>query len=128
MKKMSFFIMIMSLCLLSTVFAGGRRMGEMPAPRLLSPGDIVELGDRQQLEFRWGTESGGNFDRYDFRLYQGTQTYEKNLILQQEVPAGKTSLGIDSTLFKKGQSYAWSLRCLGSRKSASSYSIFKIVS
>ncbi len=102
-------------------------MGDMPAPRLLSPGDRVEIGASDgQVEFRWGNESGGNFDHYDFRLYRGTQTYEKGLMLQKDVPAGVTSIRLDNTLFEKGQSYAWSLRYIGSRKSNSSYSIFTV--
>ena len=128
MKKKILFLVLAGVCLLSSAFAGGRKSGEMPAPRLLAPGDIVEMGDRKQLEFRWGSESGGNFDHYDFRLYRGTQTYEQYLILQKDVPAGTTSLLLDSSQFKVGETYAWSLRYMGARRSLSSYSIFKVKS
>ena len=59
-------------------------------------------------------------------LYKGTQTYEKNLILQKDVPAGQTSIVIEPSYFAVGETYAWSLRYVGSRKSMSAYSIFKI--
>ncbi len=125
MKKITLLVLAMFFCLTSLSLAGTRRQGEMPAPRLMAPGDVAELGDKG-VEFRWGNESGGNFDHYDFRLYRGTQTYEKNLILQKDIPAGKSSLTIDTANFSVGQSYAWSLRYMGARKSDSSYSIFKV--
>ncbi len=128
MKKPLLFILIFNLCILTAATAGGRRLNEMPAPRLLAPDDIAEFNGKKELEFRWGNESGGNFDHYDFRLYRGTQTYEKNLILQKDVPPGQTSLVLDASNFKSGETYSWSLRYMGARKSMSSYSIFKIKS
>ena len=119
-------MLVLSLCVASAAQAGSRRPGELPAPRLLAPNETAELGGQKELEFRWGTESGGNFDHYDFRLYRGTQTYEKYLILQKDVPAGTTSLRLDASTFKAGETYSWSLRSSGARKSLSSYSIFKV--
>ena len=114
------------LALSSASFAGTRRNGEMPAPRLLAPGDIADLSGKSALEFRWGTESGGSFDHYDFRLYRGPQTYEKDLILKKDIPPGRWSESIDASQFKSGETYSWSLRYSGPRKSRSSYSVFKI--
>ena len=128
MKKITILILMMLLSVSSVSFAGGRKPGEMPAPRLLAPNDIVEMGDKKQLEFRWGTEAGGSFDHYDFRLYKGTQTYEKYLVLQKDVPAGTTSILLNATQFQAGETYSWSLRFMGTHKSVSSYSIFKIKS
>ena len=126
-KKITASIFILNILFLSFALAGGRRMGEMPAPRLLVPGDIVDLSGQNQVEFRWGTEGDrSGFDHYDFRLYRGPQTYEKDLILQKDVPSGATSIFLESSLFKPGQIYSWSLRFMGSKKSMSSYSVFKI--
>ena len=126
MKKTLIFVLILNSLFLCAAFAGGRKPGEMPAPRLLMPDDLAVFNDKNQLEFRWGTETGGSFDHYDFRMYKGTQTYEKYLILQKDVPAGTTSIYLDASQFKTGETYSWSLRFMGSKKSASSYSIFKI--
>ena len=126
MKKQAILLFVMNLLAVSVALAGGRRLNEMPAPRLMEPDDIVEMEGKTGLEFRWGNEAGGSFDHYDFRLYKGTETYEKNLILQKNIPVGQTSLTLDASAFKVGETYAWSLRYMGSRKSMSSYSIFKI--
>ena len=107
------------------VEAGGRRMGDMPAPRLVLPSDETSLNGKNELEFRWGPE-GGNFDHYDFRLYKGPETYEKGLILQKDVPKGANSISLDASQFESGQTYAWSLRYVGRTKSRSSYSVFSI--
>ena len=128
MKKIMISVLLVFFSISSASFAGGRKPGEMPAPRLLMPDDIVVMGDKKQLEFRWGTEAGGSFDHYDFRLYKGTQTYEQYLILQKDVPAGTTSILLDATLFQTGETYSWSLRFMGAHRSLSSYSIFKIKS
>ena len=125
MKKTVFVVFVLSFLMLPLVFAGGRKMGELPAPRLVAPGEIVELSEKG-IEFRWTSQGGGNFDHYDFRLYRGTQTYEKNLVLQKDVPTRSTSVTIDTTNFAAGETYAWSLRSKGARKSLSSFSIFKV--
>jgi len=126
MKKTIFWLLVLNLTVFSAAFAGGRRLNELPAPRLMAPDDIVDLAGKNSLEFRWGNETSGSVDHYDFRLYKGTQTYEKNLILQKDVPQNKSSLLLDASTFKVGETYAWSLRSMGSKKSMSSYSIFKI--
>jgi hypothetical protein len=126
MKKSVMIFLVVNACFLSCAFAGGRRLGEMPAPRLVAPSDDVDLSGTSQLEFRWGMETGANVNHYDFRLYRGPQTYEKNLILKKDVPVNEHSLLLDSSQFQPGETYSWSLRYVGARKSASSYSVFKI--
>ena len=126
MGKLALVMLTAGVLFSSVAYAGARRPGEMPAPRLLAPNDLAVFNEKHQLEFRWGTETGGNFDHYDFRLYKGTQTYEKNLILQKDIPAGTTSIYLDASQLNAGETYAWSLRFIGSKKSASSYSIFKM--
>lgn len=126
MKKTFGWILLFCLVLSSPVLAGGRKMGDMPAPRLVQPNDAVDLSGKNELEFRWGNETGGNFDYYDFRLYKGSQTYEKGLILKKEIPKGTTSIALDAAQFVTGQTYAWSLRFVGSSMSRSAYSIFSV--
>ena len=128
LRKIMALILMAHMLFLPVALAGGRKPGEMPAPRLLMPNDNVDLSGKSQLEFRWGSESGGNFDHYDFRLYKGTQTYAKGLMLQKDIPVGTSSFSIDASNFKPGDTYCWSLRYEGARKSMSSYSIFKIKS
>ena len=120
-------IVLIAACFLSAVpaSAGGRKLGDMAAPRLLSPSDDTDLTGKDKLEFRWGTE-GGNFDYHDFRLYKGAQTYESGLILKKQVPRNEHSLFLDASQFESGQTYAWSLRYVGSSKSRSSYSVFSV--
>ena len=126
MKRISALLVV--LCLLSSpaAFAGGRKLGEMPAPRLMLPSDETDLAGKKELEFRWGPDSGANFDHYDFRLYKGTETYEKGLILKKEVPKDVHSVSLDVSQFEAGQTYAWSLRYVGNSKSRSSSVIFFI--
>lgn len=127
-RQIMFMVLIASLLFSTGTWAGGRRAGDMPAPRLMAPDDLVDLKGQETLEFQWGTESGSGIDHYDFRLYRGTQTYEKNLILQQNVPQNHWSVKINASQFQPGESYCWSLRSVGARKSRSAYSIFKIKS
>ena len=111
--------------LFSSVSPAARKPGEMPPPRLMAPGDLVETGP-SGVEFRWGNESGGNIDHYDFHLYLGPQTYEKDLILKKEIPRGTSSIWIESSYFKPGETYSWSLRTNGSKRSMFARSVFKI--
>ena len=125
MKKVLILFMFLSVLFSFPAIAGGRKTGEMPAPRLILPSDETDLSGKSELEFRWSPQSG-NFDHYDFRLYKGTQTYEKGLILQKDIPKNTHSLSLDTAQFEAGQNYAWSLRHMGSSKSRSAYSIFYI--
>lgn len=106
--------------------AGGRKLGEMPAPELVSPSDETDLAGKSELEFLWRPQGGSNYDHFDFRLYKGPQTYEKGLILKKEIPKNTHSVKLDAAQFESGQTYAWSLRYAGSSKSRSSYSVFNV--
>lgn len=127
MKKITWWFVVLCLLSVSPAFAGGRKLGEMfAAPRLVLPSDETDLSGKKELEFRWGPESGANFDHYDFRLYKGTETYEKGLILKKQVPRNTNSIALDASQFEAGQTYAWSLRYVGNSKSRSAYAIFFI--
>jgi hypothetical protein len=116
---------------LTAVFASpayaGRKAGDPPAPKLTVPGDFVDLTGKNALEFRW-TDAGGQTGPFvfDFRLYKGNQTVESGLILKKEISARESSVSIDASQFEDGQTYAWSMRTVGLRKSRSNYSIFKV--
>lgn len=98
-----------------------------PGPMLNSPTDNTDVTGRDQLEFRWSPEGDrSSFDHYDFRLYKGPQTVEAGLILQKNVPSGETSFLVDTSYFKNGETYAWSVKQVGSRKSRTSFSVFKV--
>lgn len=119
-------VVLTVLFLAGPAWAGARRRGAMPAPKLMAPADQVDLTGKTQLEFRWGNEAGGSFDHYDFRLYKGTETYDKNRILQKNIAAGKNTFQMDASTFEPGQTYAWSLRCVGMQKGDSAYSLFTV--
>ena len=123
MKKI--FIWILLASIFSSPAWAGRKLTEMPEPRLLAPGDIVELNGSKEMEFRWGNESG-DFDHYDFRVFKGPQPYEPYQLIQKNIPKGTTSVLIDASQFTPGETYSWSLRYRGSKKSMPAYSIFKI--
>lgn len=105
-----------------------RKVNEMPAPMLVTPGDIVDLTGKDALEFRWSPEGDrSQMTHYDFRLYKGTQTYEPGLMLKENVPAGQTALFLKKDLFEINQPYSWSVKQVGTRKGATRTSIFKVV-
>lgn len=103
--------------------------GRKPAaPTLVEPADEPDLTGRATVRFRWSPEGDrSSFDHYDFRLYRGHQTVEKGLLLQRNVPSGEVSTEVDSALFANGETYAWSVRQVGGRKSRSSFAVFKAV-
>lgn len=110
-------------------YAGGReRLGDLPAPTLKSPNEEATVGPKG-LEFRWSPEGDRSATRhFDFRLYKGSQTYEKAQILSERLDAGVNRFVVKPELFEVGGTYSWSVRAVGSKKGRSSYSIFKVVS
>ena len=105
------------------------RNRRLAGPILHAPGDNTDLSGLKEVEFRWSPEGDrAGFQYYDFRLYKGSQTYESGLLLKREVPAGVTHTFVDAALFENGQTYAWSVRQVGSsRKGRSSFAVFKAI-
>ena len=103
----------------------GYRRDEMPLPRLSEPTDIASIAGKDKLEFRWES-AGSGFEYYDFSIYKGTEPYEPHVIFKQKVPAGITHILVDTSTFKVGEYYMWSLRFAGGKKSLKAYSVFKI--
>ncbi len=124
-------ILLLSICVLSTtpLMAAVRRGGDMlPAPRLLAPGDDVNLKGLENLEFRWSPEGDrSSYEYFDFRLYKGPQTYEAGLILNEKVPAGQTHFNVPATQFEVGQTYAWSVKPIGRKKGRVNFEVFKVL-
>ncbi len=125
--------MVLSLIVLAVMGAvapfayAGRKAGEQPAPRLLSPTDLVDLTGKDKLIFTWGTEGDRSaITYYDFKIYKGHETFEAGLIRREKVAASDSSIAIESSLFENGGTYAWQMRSMGLRKSRSAYSIFKV--
>lgn len=119
-------VVLTAVFLSGPAYATGRRRDAMPAPKLLAPLDKVDLTGKDKLEFRWASAGAGSFDHYDFRLYKGTETYDKDRILKKEVSARETALSLDASTFEAGQTYAWSLRAVGMQKGDSAYSLFTV--
>lgn len=106
-----------------------RIKGRPPAPMLLFPGEELVLDKIKEVEFRWRPQGyTGYYGFYDFRLYEGTELVEKNLIFKEKVPGTQNSIRINSEIFKAGQIYAWSVRQVTAYdKGRSSYSIFRVL-
>jgi hypothetical protein len=87
--------------------------GHIPQPILKEPvSDKVDLNGKRELLFRWSSHEGDISQRkwYDFRLYEGYQMVESNLILQQNVLPNKYEITVNSDIFKLNQVYTWSVR------------------
>jgi len=100
----------------TTIGFGGMR-GEfeedVSQPRIISPGDKVDLTGKDTLEFRWysymrSTSMNGGY--FDLRIFKGTDMYESNMILKQQVDYTKDRVEVDAKLFEPGQVYSWELR------------------
>lgn len=104
----------------------------IPQPVLKEPvTDRVDLSGESELVFRWSPHEGTISQRkhYDFRLYEGYQMVESNLIFQNNVAPNQRQIAVSSAMFKKGQVYTWSLRqTYRSGKSQRSTSSFTVTS
>jgi len=120
MKRYSIivFMFMVTVMLASAAFArSGRIMmfesNLIPQPRLLYPRiDKVDLTGKKELVFRWSPHEGSISKRkyYDFRLYRGYDTYEKNLIIKKQVPPTQYNWNLSTSYFENGKVYTWSLR------------------
>jgi hypothetical protein len=102
----------------------------IPQPVLKEPVlDKVDLSGKSELVFRWSPHEGNISQRkhYDFRLYEGYQLIEANLIFQENVSANKHQISVSTNTFKIGQVYTWSLRQVyrvgKSQRSTSSFAV-----
>ena len=128
MKKVILLFVAASLVSLPLFAGTERRAGALAAVRLITPGDNADLSGLKELEFRWSGEGDRSvMDHYDFRLYKGHETVEKGLILQKKVDPGTPSLKVSADLFELGETYAWAVKAVGSRKGRSVYTVFKVV-
>jgi hypothetical protein len=132
--KIAFFALLFLLngITLSYAYMPGRDIfsGNIPEPRLIGPvTDKVDLSGSGELLFKWSPHEGNISERryYDFRLYEGYQMVESNLVFQDNVPANKHQIALDASMFKLNQVYTWSLRqnyrSGKSRRSTSSFTI-----
>ncbi len=138
MKKNLLFIIILFITLSiagssqpASIFSEQMFGNNIPRPRLLEPvSDTVNLAGKKELLFKWSPHEGDNFKRkyYDFRLYKGMQMTESNLILKKKVPPTRHRIVVDSSLFKTGGDYTWSLRQkYRTGKSRRSTNTFKVI-
>lgn len=100
------------------------------APQLLFPiTEDIDLTGKNVLEFKWVPCSSIDIASYDFRLYEGYQTFEANLILKKIINSPLSSFKLDSSKFEIDQVYTWVLRSItiGGQKSDKSFSSFKII-
>jgi hypothetical protein len=103
----------------------------IPQPVLKEPvTGKVGLSGMSELVFRWSPHEGNISQRkhYDFRLYEGYQMIESNLILQNNVSPSQHQLAVNTDIFKINQVYTWSLRQVyRSGKSQRSTSSFTVI-
>ena len=104
----------------------------IPQPILKEPvTDKVDLSGKSELIFKWSPHEGDISRRkyYDFRLYDGYQMIESNLILQNNIPPNQHEFAVSADTFKLNQVYTWSLRqTYRSGKSQRSTSSFTVTS
>ncbi|HTL69877.1 MAG TPA: hypothetical protein VL404_01155 [Candidatus Eisenbacteria bacterium] len=108
-------------------FASMRKLSDAPVPRLIQPTDRAQL-TAEGIRFRWSAEGNSSAEYYDFRLYEGVQAVESGLILKERVPRDRSEWIVPADKFKPGQTYAWTVRQVGTRRSKPGYSIFKVAS
>jgi hypothetical protein len=99
-----------------------------PAPYLVSPiyDEVSICGG--YLEFKWYNTFRG-IDRYEFRLYKGSQMYQKNLLFKKVLPFSTASIKVEANLFESNQVYTWSLIQIASsgEKSEKSFITFRVI-
>jgi len=104
----------------------------IPQPILKEPvTDNLDLSGKTELVFRWSPHEGNTYQRkyYDFRLYEGYQMIEANLILHNNVSPNQHQFVVGTDIFKLNQVYTWSLRqTYRSGKSQRSTSSFTVIS
>jgi hypothetical protein len=125
MRKFALVVFLSAAVIFSsgTLSAGDRRVGSLPAPEIISPTENTAVS-ADGLEFRWSM--GARPDYTDFRLYKGTETVEKNLIMKEKVGNGKSTFLVPASAFENGATYAWSVKLVGSRKGRSVYALFTV--
>ena len=99
-------------------------------PVLLYPvSEKVVLTGEDFLEFRWDIRDITDTRYYDFRLYKGYDTYQKNLILKEQIPNDTFSFKVESAVFENNQVYTWTLKRinLAGQKSDLVYNSFKVI-
>ncbi|MDD5729827.1 MAG: hypothetical protein PHN57_01670 [Candidatus Omnitrophica bacterium] len=99
-------------------------------PDLLYPvTDKITLSGKDSLEFKWIARNLVQTRYFDFRLYKGYNTIEKNLIFKKQLNTGENTVKLASSMFEVNQVYTWTLMqvFLGGDKSEKSYSPFKII-
>jgi len=104
-----------------------------PDPELLYPvTDKVDLKGQTQLVFKWSPFVGDLYKRnyFEFCLYKGYETYEKNLIIKEKVAPNVYVYAVSSDQFEDGQVYTWTLRQVYTTmayKSNAEYNSFTVV-
>ena len=137
-NKIAIFTLVFLFLLGSAVLSNANMLGRdifsesIPQPILKEPvTDNVDLSGKTELVFRWSPHEGNVYQRkyYDFRLYEGYQMIEANLILQNNVSPNQRQFAVSTDIFKLNQVYTWSLRqTYRSGKSQRSTSSFTVIS
>jgi len=104
----------------------------VPVPRLLYPAsDEVVIEEGKPLVFKWSPHeklsASGRY--YDFRLYDGYDMVQSNLIFKKRLDGDVSQYHMESGMFKEGRVYTWSLRqgYSGIGKSRRSVQSFRVV-
>jgi len=117
--KIAIFILTFLLIFASATSSNSSSFGRdifsenIPQPILKEPvTDKVDLSGKKELVFRWSPHEGNIYQRkyYDFRLYDGYQMIESNLILHNNVSPNQHQFVVSTDMFKLNQVYTWSLR------------------
>ena len=99
------------------------------APDLLEPHETVRIEAGKPVTFRWSCEnlSSGPHLHDEFRLFQGNQAVEGQLLVKQDVPAKQCETQVEAAAFKGPGTHIWTVRKVGTReKTPKAFSVFKI--
>ncbi|MDD5432088.1 MAG: hypothetical protein PHO70_03775 [Candidatus Omnitrophica bacterium] len=119
MKKLTILLLLLLVVLNAPICAQSlddSRMktilGVVVDPKLLYPvNDEVDLTDKDFLEFHWAMYATDLVNRRHsvFRLYEGEDAKEINLIFQKRLPPNITKIKIDTALLDDAKTYTWSV-------------------
>lgn len=99
-----------------------------PPVRLVYPvSENVDLAQNASLVFQWNDNFIIDTDSYDFRLYKGYDIDASSLLVRLNVDNDQDTAEVDSSYFKDGETYTWSLIRIdkSGQKSERAYNSFR---
>lgn len=107
MPKIVSILIVISLILVSSLYAEGRR-SDVPNVPFLSPEDetVIDLAGKPGITFKWKNTPvpGGGREAYRFKLIKG---FKYDFIVSEELSPGTYSIDVPSDKFEDGVTYSW---------------------